>query len=177
MDQGAIMVVKCKLKRMYYEKMLQYNLNTTYNYLIDDPVVNFMKTYTMLDAINDVGQAWDEISPELLHKCFEKVFDIKLYLKLRNKKCNINDDWTGKNFHGFDEESTEITEINKQHIEHITNQINIHLNTTVNKEVDDQQKLCVTEEDIEADVAYDRHGCRKCECAGSKFNVQIDNSI
>ena len=113
-DQGVIMVLKSKVKKIYYDKLVDFNLNTTYNYETVDPFVEFMKTYTILDAIKDVGKAWEEISPELIHKCFEKVFDIPLYLKKRNEKFHTNDEWEGLNFRGFTEESTEINKTNIQ---------------------------------------------------------------
>ena len=32
MDQGVIMVLKSKVKKMYYDKLVAYNLNTNYDY-------------------------------------------------------------------------------------------------------------------------------------------------
>ena len=79
MDQGVIMVLKAKVKKFYYNKLLKYNMETPYSYLIDDPFTEFMKTYTILDAINDVGKAWEEITQWLFKSALKK-FLIKTYL-------------------------------------------------------------------------------------------------
>ena len=101
MDQGVIMVLKAKVKKFYYNKLLKYNMETPYSYLIDDPFTEFMKTYTILDAINDVGKAWEEIMPVVIQKCFEKVFDQALFITKRREEFEVYEEWVDINFRGF----------------------------------------------------------------------------
>ena len=49
-----IMAFKSKVKKIYYDKLVAYNLNTNYDYKKDN-FLEFMKSYTILEAIKDVG--------------------------------------------------------------------------------------------------------------------------
>ena len=79
----------------------------------DDPVTDFMKTYTLLDAINHVTEAWESISPELIQKCYENVIDHKLFLVKQEELHSRTASWKGLNFRGF-EDTNEVKSIIKK---------------------------------------------------------------
>ena len=78
MDMGIIYVVKARAKKRYYSKLINYDLDQSIS--AEDPVMDFMKTYTLKDAIYNVADAWESITPELIQKCYENVLDQKLFL-------------------------------------------------------------------------------------------------
>ena len=82
MDMGAIYVTKANVKKMYYTELLEY---VTSHPADPDPLVTFEKSYTIRDAIEHLGKAWNELPKDLLHKCFEPVFDYMSYLRQYNE--------------------------------------------------------------------------------------------
>ena len=162
MDQGVIMVLKAKVKKFYYNKLLKYNMETNYMYLIDNPFTEFMKTYTILDAINDVGKAWEEITPVVIQKCFEKVFNQELFIEKRREEFQVNDEWVGIHFRGFggddnddNDEIEHFNQLNKKNIETITKSLNEVFDNSINRNKSEPEKYHFTTEAIEDDITYD----------------------
>ena len=108
MDMGIIYSVKARAKKLYYTQMINYDL-TAYT---DDPVTEFMKSYTLLDAIYHLDEAWKSIKPELIQKCYENLIDQKLFMDIQSSK-NRNSQWQGLDFRGF-EDTNQIRNITKK---------------------------------------------------------------
>ena len=100
MDQGIIMTAKSRFKKNYYKQLQEFNIESHCQF--EDPVAEFMKQYTLLDAINDIDQAWQSISKRQLHKSFEEVIDIPLFLENKLTNFEIDEPWLGYDFSGFD---------------------------------------------------------------------------
>ena len=100
MDMGIIMTAKSRFKKSYYQQLQEFNVINHCQY--DDPVAEFMKQYNLLDAINDIDQAWQSISKRQLHKSFEEVIDIPLFLEMKSTNFQMNEPWLGYDFRGFD---------------------------------------------------------------------------
>ena len=109
MDMGVIYSVKARAKKYYYNQMVEYSLTEN----AEDPVVDFMKSYTILDALYDVDKAWKSIEPELIQKCYENVIDQKLFLANQEESFRRKQSWEGLNFKGF-EDSNAVTAMNKK---------------------------------------------------------------
>ena len=87
----------------YYDRMVEYVIE----YFEDiDPMQDFVKTYTMLHVVEDIGAAWEEIDEILIHKCFEKLVNPDDYTKQFNEEHGTTDQWTGKDFRGFSDGSS-----------------------------------------------------------------------
>ena len=69
--------------KIYYEKILEYVIKHP---TVEDPLVPFKKTYTIKDAIMDIGIAWDGIDEQLCHKCFENILDTNEFMRHYNEK-------------------------------------------------------------------------------------------
>ena len=69
---------------MYYDKYPAFTLITNSDHE-KDSMVQFKKSYTILEAIKDVGQAWEEIPSDFIHECFQKVFEFPGYLVARKE--------------------------------------------------------------------------------------------
>ena len=69
-------------------------------------------SYKILDCIKDVGEAWDKLDTDMIHKCFEPVLDIDSYLKQYNEQNNSTLDWPDTNGGEFIEMTPEQSVIN-----------------------------------------------------------------
>ena len=61
----------------------------------------FMKTYTINDAIMDIGTSWEKIGTQISHKCFEPILDTTQFMKAYNEKNGTAREWPGDSFRGF----------------------------------------------------------------------------
>ena len=102
---------------MYYDKLLEFSFSSG----DIDPFTEFLKTYTIYDAIVDIAKVWDDIPEILIQKCFENVFDQDLFIEERNEKCNVSDSWTGINIRGFDNNNIEVDNFNLSKVKAIEN--------------------------------------------------------
>ena len=59
------------MNTLYYDKLAAFTLITNSDHE-KDPMVQFKKSYTILVAIKDVGQAWEEIPPTLYMNVLRK---------------------------------------------------------------------------------------------------------
>ena len=84
MDQGVIMVLISKFKKCYYHKLLEFTMDNPFIYVKVDSFTEFLKTYTILDAIYYIDKAGQSIDSVLIQKCFEKVFDQDLFIRKRS---------------------------------------------------------------------------------------------
>ena len=109
MDMGIIYALKAHTKKKYYTELANYDLDVN----AADPVVEFMKSYTLKDAIYHLAEAWESISSELIQKCYENVFDYKLFMATQEELFGRKQEWEGLNFRGF-EDTNVITAINKK---------------------------------------------------------------
>ena len=66
MDQGVIMVLKSKFKSCYYKKLVEYTMDNRQIFLKVDPFTEFLKTYSILDAIYNIDKAWQSIDSVLI---------------------------------------------------------------------------------------------------------------
>ena len=98
MDQGVIHVFKKNFLDLYYNKMIDYFLQTEFD---GDPMDDFAKSYTMKDVVFDIGAAWETVEAPHIHKCFEKLIRPDDYVKKYNERYNTNVEWSGVNFRGF----------------------------------------------------------------------------
>ena len=98
MDQGIIYTLKYGFMKLYYNRILQYVMQ---NPTEEDPLVPFMKTYTIYDAIKDIGTSWDNIGTQISHKCFEPILDTTKFMKAYNEKHRTASEWPGHSFRGF----------------------------------------------------------------------------
>ena len=73
-DQSVIYSLKCLVKKIYYYKLLTHVRKHFAN--ADDPYLHFLKSYTMLDAVNDLSLAWKHVHPSIVRKSFHKLIDI-----------------------------------------------------------------------------------------------------
>ena len=78
-----------------------------------------MKLYTLKDAIYDIAEAWNSITDVQIQKSFENVFDEKLFLQIKKEKFQVNDEWVGTNFRGFENQEA-ISQLNKDTIQTLT---------------------------------------------------------
>ena len=67
----------------------------------EDPLVSFMRTYTIKDAIMDIGASWDNIDDKIIHKCFKPILETDSYIKAYNDKNGTAKEWPGDSFLGF----------------------------------------------------------------------------
>ena len=63
MDMGIIFSLKARTKKTYYQKLIDYNLTSPHRF--DDPVQEFMRSYTIRDAIVDMVDAFSADSKML----------------------------------------------------------------------------------------------------------------
>ena len=98
MDQGIIYMLKYNYMRLYYERLLKYVM---IHHTVEDPLVPFVKTYTIKEALMDIGTAWEKIDEQLCHKCYENVLDTEKFMTLYNEQHNTAMSWPGASFRGF----------------------------------------------------------------------------
>ena len=99
MDQGAIYTLKYHFQSLHYERCLQYVMANP-NHV--DPLVPYYKSYTLLDAITDIGKSWDHVSEDVIHKCFEELLPPEKFMEDYNAKHSTNEEWPANIFCGFD---------------------------------------------------------------------------
>ena len=71
MDQAVLACVKSYQKKKFYYKMFQYCENHP-----DEPKAfnEFLKSYTILEAIKDIEEGWRQVPQSTIEKSFRKVF-------------------------------------------------------------------------------------------------------
>ena len=82
-DQSVIYSLKCLVKKIYYYKLLTHVRKYFANADVADPYLHFLKSYTMHDAVNDLGLAWKHVHPSIIRRSFHKLIDIE---KLRQDR-------------------------------------------------------------------------------------------
>ena len=87
----------------------------------EDPVCEFMKVYTLKDAVYDMAKAWDSITTVQIQNSFENVLDVKLFLEIKKDKFDDHFEWQGINFKGFGNQEA-ISQRNKDIIETLRDQ-------------------------------------------------------
>ena len=87
MDMGIIYSVKARTKKAYYQKLIDFNLTAPKRF--DDPVKEFMRTYTIRNAIVDLVEAWNAIDTQLIKKKWNP-FSMNNYLS-KYKKITFRD--------------------------------------------------------------------------------------
>ena len=71
MDQAVLNSVKVFQKKSYYFRMFKYCEDN----LFEAKCFNdFLKQYTVLDAILDIFKGWEQVSTTTIEKSFRKVF-------------------------------------------------------------------------------------------------------
>ena len=66
-----------------------------------DPLVNYYKSYTLLDAINDIDKSWKHVSEDVIHKCFEELLPPDKFMEEYNTKHSTHEEWPANSFRGF----------------------------------------------------------------------------
>ena len=91
MDQTAIATFKTLYKRLYYEEMVAFVTKSS----IENPADAFVKEYSLLDAIKNIGKAWDMVKRETIQKSFNKVLDKELMVNRYKARVENEEDFTG----------------------------------------------------------------------------------
>ena len=105
MDQAVLCSVKARAKKSFYLRLFEYveqrpeSCKTAFN--------EFVKKYTILDAINAIAQAWQEVPTSTITKSFCKVFHKPTWDKL----C-------GHDFEGFEESLSQFNPLGLQQCPH-----------------------------------------------------------
>ena len=71
MDQAVLALVKAHQKKKFYSKLFVYCDENRDN---PDAFKTFLKTYTILDAINDIVEGWAKVPESTIRKSFRYVF-------------------------------------------------------------------------------------------------------
>ena len=90
MDQGAIYTMKYHYLYLQYGRILKYVIDHPND---SDPLKKFYKSYSLLDAIYDIALAWEHVSKEVLHKCFEEILPVDQFMEAYNYKNGIHLEW------------------------------------------------------------------------------------
>ena len=95
MDQAVLCCVKSRAKRAFHQKIFYYCEEHPDN---ENVFKEFLRKYTIYDAILDIAQAWTDVPTSTIVKSFSKVFPRDKWLEVSND--TIVDDF---DFQGFDE--------------------------------------------------------------------------
>ena len=98
MDQGAIYTLKYHFQYLQYERCLQYVMDHPNQ---KDPLAKYYKSYSLLDAINDIDKSWKHVSEDVLHKCFEELLPPDKFMEEYNTKHSTHEEWPANSFRGF----------------------------------------------------------------------------
>ena len=71
MDQAVLACVKSFQKRNFYHKLVQY---CEEHYDQPEAFKAYLKQYTILEAIKDISEGWNQVSDSTIRKAFRKVF-------------------------------------------------------------------------------------------------------
>ena len=78
-------------------KLIEYVKDKKYDDSISDPYLEFMKQYTLLDAVRDLGIAWDMVPTSTIKASFNNLLDIG-----KLNECLAQE----RDFAGFEEDHT-----------------------------------------------------------------------
>ena len=142
MDQAVLACVKSFQKKKFYYKMFQYCEKHQEN---PKAFNDFLKEYTILEAIQDIEAGWKQVSEATIVKSFRKVFPID--------KWNEVTGGTSDEPEGFDAPDSEIVRVLQPNIE---NSIDLPGHHAV-------QRTQITNDDFESDINDILEHLNKCQ--------------